>query len=598
MTTALVREKIRRVLDNARWVLRFTWQQNPRLLVLFALLSLAGSVFPALLGLLGREITNSIVAQVKAGTQQTDAILFWIALSLATVVFWESLALILKLVQRALNNGLHLKIEATWLEHISRLDVARFEESDFQDMLDRARQASGQLNGFKNRVLGIAVNLCKIAGLVAILVTIDPWVVAVVLPTLIPFLIFRWRRAKQRFEKMAKRTTKNRWSRYYSSLLTNRSSLPEVRTLGLEPELRARYLELIAEFIEEDRRLTNRNYLGTFVFTLAMSLIFYLLFFRISGQVVEGRLTIGDVALFAGGTKHLSDLLSAMAGRLSSLAEQAWHVAHFRAVLETSPRVGNAGFRNPAGGPGRLEVEGLEFSYPGSGEPVLAGVSLAAEPGEIIALVGRNGAGKTTLVKLLARLYEPSAGAIRLDGVDLQELSADALRASVAVHFDRPNRYEASAAENISLGDLQNAPSREDVAEAAARAGADQLIERLSEGYDTSLGRRFGNHDLSAGQWRKIGLARFLVKQRARLLILDEPTSSLDVRSELALLGRFREWFQDQTIILVSHRPSTVALADRIVVLEGGKVIETGTHAELLALRGAYNELFQLEAGG
>jgi ATP-binding cassette subfamily B protein len=330
------------------------------------------------------------------------------------------------------------------------------------------------------------------------------------------------------------------------------------------------------------------------LFAILTTAAFNVIFARVVWLVVQDSLTVGDVAVFLAVSSRLRLTLERGIAEGSDALEHALHIGRLREFLALEPRIVGGTGAVPAVSRGGLEFVGVKFTYPSGNRPILSGVSFRVEPGEVVAIVGENGAGKTTLVKLIARLYDPEEGRILLDGVDLREWPIEALHASVGFLAQGSARYEATAGDNIAYGDWRRLLGDEEgVREAARAARVDDLVVGMPRGYDTVLGPLFGEHDLSGGQWQKLAVARTLARNAA-LIVLDEPSAHLDARTEYELFRRFRALARGRTTILVSHRLTMLGLADRILFVERGTVVESGTHDELIALEGRYARLFAM----
>jgi ATP-binding cassette subfamily B protein len=406
--------------------------------------------------------------------------------------------------------------------------------------------------------------------------------------------VFHWRLSKKRFQEEYGRTPQRRWTTYFVSLLTGRQSVAETKLLDLSPHLRGKFGSLMREFRDRDRKLYLRNFYGSSLFAMVTTITFFAVFFRVILKVTAGVLTVGDVAVFGGATARLRFSLEGSIRSLSSALEQTLYISNLIAFFKEKPQLVSGAMVPSCATGAEIKLKNVSFTYPGATEPSLQDISLHIRPGETIALVGENGAGKTTLVKLLARLYEPDTGWIEFNGADLRTLSLGDLHKQIGFVFQDFSRYEATASDNIAYGDWRRmSENREKVKEIARQAGVDTLIRSMPAGYETRLGRVFGEYDLSGGQWQKLAIARAFARD-ASVLILDEPTASLSIQAEYELFCGFHELSRGRTTILVSHRFSTLSIADRIIVMEKGRIVESGSHQELLALAGLYAKLYRL----
>jgi ABC-type multidrug transport system fused ATPase/permease subunit len=431
--------------------------------------------------------------------------------------------------------------------------------------------------------------------LAAVLVAVEPWLLVPLVVLSVPYGLFQWRTAARRYGQENRYTTRRRWSQYFVQLLTRAPGVTEIKLLDLGPLLLERFRSVASQFRDESSRILWRTSVVGAAFVVLSSLALFSVLAHLGLRVLAGTASVGGLVVFAGAAARLRAVVEETLAFLGSALERGLFIQNLRAFLALAPRLSPGG-RRPVADRGGAEVELVEvtFTYPGSGRPALNGVSLRVRPGETVALVGENGAGKTTLVRLIARIYDPDSGSVRFGGADVRELDGAELRKSIAWVLQDFLRFEATAGENVAFGDWRRLlGNRGEIEDLARLAGVAPLIESLPAGYDTWLGNMFGRQELSAGQWQRLAIARALAR-RAPLLILDEPTASLDVRAEEELFRRFRELAAGRTAILVSHRFSTVAMADRVVVLSEGRVAESGSHAELLRRGGIYAELYRL----
>jgi len=591
-----LRKLARKIRHNARWVLRISWETCPGLISGLTVGKILNSALPAALAWITRGLINAIVDTSQQGLRDLTPIIPWLLYGLALVLANAVLDFITENLNRRLADRMQVHMDMQTLEHATRLDLSWLEDPEFQDIAQRARQnTSGQIISFLTEFFNLFSNSLKIIGIIIVLFAIDPLIVLITLPTVMPYLWFKWRQSRARFTKEFRRATQRRWANYYSSLVSNRRFIPEIKLFRLADLFLDRYRTLISRFIDEDRQLHTLNLLGNFVFALVFSVFFYLLFARVAWLVLEGSLTVGDVAIFAGATKTLRDMLVSLAGHVSRMMESTLFIENLIILLGIQPRITTGAGKIPDPLRGRIEFRNVSFAYPGSRRTVLKNVTFTIEPGEIAALVGKNGAGKSTIVKLLCRLYDPVEGAILLDGVDLREIPLDYLQQQIAVVFQQAAHYEASAADNIALGNWHGLSDRRQVEEIGRLAKVDEMIREMPEGYDTMLGRNFGEYDLSGGQWQRLVLARGLAKQDAALLILDEPTRTLDAEAEFQLFSGFDTIAAGRTTLLISHRFTTINLARQIIVMDRGRVIETGSHQELLDKGGYYASYYELK---
>jgi ATP-binding cassette subfamily B protein len=553
---------------------------------------------PAGLALTARGLINGLVGLLNRGSDDFSVLTPWLLLGFGLAAIQAMSDVTSRYLIQRLNDDLHLKITTDILTHAAGMDIAYFEDHRFHDAMERARQDTAQhFSQFLINIVAVVNNALQLGSLLLILVLIEPFITAVLAPVALPYLFFQLRLAKVRHLKAQARTTGRRWTSYFVRLLTSPQSAAEVKLLDLAPLLIDRYRTLMTEFRDQDRKLHWRSFLGSSSFALFAAVAFYLIFAWVIYRAMKAGLTVGDVTIYAGASSVLRSNLGNVIQSMSSAVEHALFVSNLKEFLNIRQRIQDTGSTVPVSQKGGIECTHVSFCYPGSDQLILSDVSFRIKPGETVALVGENGAGKTTLVKLIARLYDPDNGRIALDGVDIRELPLSYLHSQLAFVLQGFGRYEATAADNIAYGDWRRLlHDQEQVKEIAGEAHIREMIEGMPQAYETMLGGMFGGHDLSAGQWQQLAVARAFARD-ACILILDEPTASLDARAEYAIFSRFRELLRGRTTILISHRFSTVSMADRILVLDQGCLVEQGTHQELMAGNGHYATLYKLHKG-
>jgi ATP-binding cassette, subfamily B, bacterial len=486
------------------------------------------------------------------------------------------------------------------MEHAATLDLEAFEDPDLQDKLDRARrQTMGRMN-LMSQLFGQAQDAITVVSFAAGLLVYAPWLIVLLAVALIPAFVGESHFNALGYSLNFQWTPERRQLEYIRQMGASVETAKEVKIFNLHRFLIARYRELANKFFLANRALARRRALWGTVLAALGTLGYYFAYAYIAWRTVTGDFSIGDLTFLAGSFLRLRQLLEGLLVGFSQVAGQALYLDDLFSFFEIRPEIHSPANALPVPKPvvRGFVFENVGFRYADAERWALRGLNFELRAGEVLALVGENGAGKTTLVKLLARLYDPDEGRILLDGHDLREYDLDELRTSIGVIFQDFVRYHLTAGENIGVGQIDAMYDEARIREAARRAMADQVIEPLPHGYDQVIGRRFKTGvDLSGGQWQKIAIARAYMRD-AQVMILDEPTAALDARSEFEVFQRFKELSNNRTAVLISHRFSSVRMADRILVLNEGRLEASGTHMELLAQGGRYAELFELQAAG
>ena len=486
------------------------------------------------------------------------------------------------------------------MEHAATLDLEDFEDAELQDKLDRARRQTMGRMSLMGQLFGQAQDAITVVSFAVGLLAYAPWLMLLLAVALIPAFVGESHFNALNYSLNFQWTPERRQLEYLRQMGASVETAKEVKIFNLNRFLIERFRTLSDQFYLANRTLAGkRAFWGTLLAALG-TLGYYVAYAYIAWRTVRGDFTIGDLTFLAGSFRRLRQLLESLLTGFSQVASQALYLDDLYSFFEIVPEIRSKPDALPVPKPIRsgFVFDNVGFRYEGAERWALRGLSFELHAGEVLALVGENGAGKTTLVKLLARLYDPDEGRILLDGRDLKDYDLDDLRANIGVIFQDFVRYHLTAGENIGVGQIDAMDDRARIEQAARKGMADEVIDDLPRGYEQVIGRRFKDGvDLSGGQWQKIAIARAYMRD-AQVMILDEPTAALDARSEFEVFQRFKELSDDKTAILISHRFSSVRMADRILVLAGGKVEASGTHDQLMAEGGRYAELFELQAAG
>jgi len=591
-------------------LLRLVWTTERRYVTGILLLRIGRSLIPLAVLWIGKLIVDEVVRAV--GLAGTGAPVDWVRLvellgiELAIALVGEGLARISALLESLLGDLFANRTSVELMRHAAILDLEQFENADLYDKLERARRQTVGRIGLFTLLLAAAQDAITLITLGAALAVYVPWLLALLVVAVLPSLLGETHFASLGYSLLYSWTPERRQLDYLRYIGASDVSAKELKLFGLSDFLVGRYDRLSQEFYEANKHLAIRRSfvstllaaVGTLGYYGAYAVIIYLTVIGHRGPA--GLFTIGVLTFLAGSFRQSRDLTQRVLLSLSQVFEQSLYLDDLFSFLAIEPRIRPKPGAPQVPNPIRqgFVFEGVGFRYPGSEQWAVRGLDFSLAPGERLALVGENGAGKTTLVKLLARLYDTTEGRILLDGVDLREYDLHSLRRNVGVIFQDFVRYDFLLKENIAVGDIEGIADQRRIEAAAERSLADTVAKRLAGQYDQMLGRRFeGGVDLSGGEWQKVALARAYMRE-AQLLILDEPTAALDARAEYEVFLRFSELTAGKMAVLISHRFSTVRMADRILVLQGGRMVEQGTHEALVARKGLYAELFQLQAAG
>ena len=523
-----------------------------------------------------------------------------VGLELGIAVVGEGLARLSSLLESLLGDLFANRLSVRLMEHAATLDLAQFEDAETYDHLERARRQTVGRIGLFALLLSTAQDLITLGSLAAVLLVQLPWLLLMLTIAVLPAFLGEAHFASLGYSLLFQWTPERRLLDYLRYMGASDESAKEVKLFGLSPFLVGRYAKLSAKFYEENKRLAvRRNVVSTLLVTLG-TLGYYGAYGVIIYRTVLGAFSIGTLTFLAGSFRQSRDLIQRVLLSLSQIYEQSLYLSDLFTFFDVRPSVVSKPGAGPVPRPIRegFRFENVGFQYPGSERWAVRGLTFDFRPLERIALVGENGAGKTTLVKLLARLYDPDEGRILLDGVDLRDYDLNSLRQNIGIIFQDFVRYDFVLRENIGVSQVAALEDDSRIQEAARRSRADSVAARLTQGYDQMLGRRFdGGVELSGGEWQKVALGRAYMRD-AQVLILDEPTAALDARAEYEVFLRFAELTKGRMAVLISHRFSTVRMADRILVLQDGRLVDDGTHDELVARGGLYAELFSLQAAG
>ncbi|HEY5807938.1 MAG TPA: ABC transporter ATP-binding protein, partial [Povalibacter sp.] len=506
----------------------------------------------------------------------------------------------LSLCQSLLRAQLGQRVNVMILEKALTLELAHFENSDFYDKLTRARrEASSRPLSLVVRTFGLAQNAVSLLSYATLLIHFSPWAVAVLILAGLPAFLAEARFSGVAFRLFLWRSPETRMQLYLETLLAREDHVKEVKLFGLGPLFLERYRAIFRKLYKEDRDLTIRRDTWGFFLGLIGTAALYGAYAWIALSAIAARITLGQMTMYLMLFRQGQSAVSAILSAISGMYEDNLYLSTLYDYLE-EPVATPAGSvaRGPVPDDG-IRFENVGFTYPGAEAATLVDVTLHIRPGESLALVGENGSGKTTLIKLLTRLYHPSSGRILLDGQDLRDWDEAALRDRIGVIFQDFTRYQLLLGENIGAGDVEHFENEERWREAGEKGMATPIVDSLPAGYHTPLGKWFNDgRELSGGQWQKVALSRAFMRSRADILVLDEPTAAMDAGAEATIFEHFRTLTKGRIAILISHRFSTVRMADQIVVLQNGRIIEHGSHEELMHLNGHYAHLFSLQAKG
>jgi ATP-binding cassette subfamily B protein len=593
-----------RALRNTPEAFRLVWTASRRAALAGGALTLVAASLPAAQAWAGKLIIDSIVHATAVGMEPMAGLRYvvpYLALELGLLLLGSLTGQVRSLSDRILQMQLSNHVNGLVMRQAIRLDLRFFEDPIFYDTLQNARrQADTSALNIVNSTMQMAQQLITMASLIALLLRFSPWLAVIVFLAAIPSFLSQSQHAERAFRAVTRRAPEARLLNYLEMLLTGNESVKEVKLLGLGEPLLGRYEELFTRFFQEDRAIAQRRTVAGLGWGLLSSLVYYGSYAWIVLRTVAGRITLGDMTMFLAIFRQSQNSIRSLLDSLNRLYESNLFLDNLLTYLQLDPLLVAPvdGLIAPAPIEKGVEFRHVSFRYPGSEVDVLRNINLHIQPGERIALVGLNGAGKTTLIKLLTRLYDPTQGQVLLDGVDLREYDLTSLQQRFGVIFQDYVRYQFTVRENIGFGQVDALDDFARIQRAADRGGANALIQHLPNGYDTMLGRRWEKgQELSGGEWQKIALARAFMR-KAEVLVLDEPTSALDAEAEYEVFRRFGELMEGRIALLISHRFSTVRMADRIVVLSAGKIVELGSHAELIRLDGAYARLFNLQAEG
>ncbi len=602
----------RELFQYSRRTLGLVVSSSPGLVLVMAGLTLVSALAPLGVAYAGKRIIDAVVASEVALTVR------WVLLELGSVTLLAAALRGLGLTRSVLGAKLGGDVNVQILEKALGLPLSFFENAQFYDKLTRARrEASSRPVALVSDSFQVIQNVLTLGGYALLLTRFSGWLVLALLIATVPATIAEMRHSKVAFQLRNWRSPETRRLLYLEYVLANDEHVKEVKLFGIGAHLLQRYRALSESFYEQDKRLAVRRALWTQVFSLIGTGAFYGAYALMAVEAALGHLTLGNLTLYIVSLRQGQQAFQSVLSGIGNLYEHNLYMSNLfeylamgspgEQVEAVPPKLGSTlvadgrastDMANVARERG-LRFENVSFRYPGKEAFALRGLTLHIGPADSLAIVGQNGAGKTTFVKLLARLYAPTEGRILLDGIDLERWPAADLHRRISVLFQDFNQYQLSLRENIALGSVQHLLDEPRIARALARGGADTVAATLPEGLDARLGTWFEKgSELSGGQWQKVALARAFMREEADILVLDEPTAALDAESEHAVFERFRQLSEGRTTIVISHRFPTVRMAQRIIVLEQGTIVEQGSHAELVELGGKYAHMFALQAAG
>jgi len=595
---------MKRLLDVVRSTqraLRLVWDTDPRLLAALLAMSFIAATLPLGVAWTGRGIVDAVLRAAESGAPvDRSAAMQIVGLELLLVAALAGTQRGLDAAQSLLRVKLGHRVNVLILEKTLTLDLVHFEDSELYDQLTRARrEASSRPLSLANRALALLQNTTSLIGVGALLVAFSPLAVLALAVAAIPAFTAETRFAGEAFRLASWRTPETREQGYLEVVVAREDYAKEVQLLGIGPRLVRRYIDIFHKLYGEDRALTlRRTAWGTLLGWVSTGAL-YGAYAWIALAAIDRRISLGEMTMYLLIFKQGQSAFSAGLRAVGGMLEDDLYLANLTnfLALPVQRREGGAS-QGTTPGDG-LRFEKVCFTYPGATTPAVVDVDLHLRPGQRLALVGHNGSGKTTLVKLLTGLYSPQSGRVLLDGLPLDAWDPTALRRRLGVIFQDFVRYQFTVGENIGVGDEPRMNDRPLQQRAAERGMALPFIEQLPDGFDTQLGKWFRQgRELSGGQWQKVALSRAFMRQEADLLVFDEPTAAMDAEAEAEVFDRVRSLTDRQMAILISHRFSTVRMADFIIVLDGGRVVEEGDHASLMAADGRYANLFRLQAAG
>lgn len=576
------------------------WQTHRGLFLTNIVLRLLKAVVPVLMLWVGKLIIDEVVLQIGNEVKSMQDLWIYLLIELGLALFSDLLNRGIGLSDGLLGDLYANKSSVELIEKAAMMDLAQFEDADFYNRLELARRQTTGRVALMSAILMQFQDLITVFSLITGLIVFEPWLVLLLMVAIIPGFLNEAYFSRSSYSLVRSWTAERRELDYLRLIGASDITAKEVKLFGLAGFLKNRFKKLSDKYYEVNKNLAIKRSIWGSIFHLVSDLAYYGAYFLIIVRTVNGILSLGELTFLSGSFNRLRNLLQSIFNRLSRITEDALYLKDYFDFLDQKPNLSTTSGTRPF--PTVIKegfvFENVGFQYPESDTWAVRNINFRLKAGEKLALVGENGAGKTTLVKLLARLYNPSEGTIYLDGTDIREYDLESYRYAIGVIFQDYVRYYLTARENIAIGDIDERQNMEKIENASEQSLAEHVINKLPKGYEQVLGKRFAEgKDLSGGEWQKIALARAYMKD-AQLLILDEPTATLDARAEYEAFQRFAKLTIGKTAVIISHRFSTVRMADRILVLKNGTVLEIGTHEELMHDAGLYAELFNLQAEG